>query len=83
MTTTNQACCLNRLILRCLKVPAENLTFRASYLGLLEAFEAVLRMQQEASEPHVWYYFANLDGPSYKTPSPKTMLESVTKPSCE
>jgi hypothetical protein len=42
----------------------------ASYLGLLEAFEDILRMQQEASEPHVWYYFANLDGPSCKIPFP-------------
>jgi hypothetical protein len=42
-----------------------------SYIGLLEAFEGVLRMQQEASEQHVWYYFANLDEPSYKIPFPK------------
>jgi hypothetical protein len=44
---------------------------RESYLGLLEAFEGILRMQQETSEPHVWYYFANLDGNSYKVPFPK------------
>jgi hypothetical protein len=37
---------------------------RASYLVLLEAFEGVLRMQREFAQQHLWYYFANLDGPS-------------------
>jgi hypothetical protein len=35
---------------------------RESYLGLLEALEAVYRNRREQFSRHVWYYFANLGG---------------------
>ena len=35
---------------------------RESYLGLLEALEAIYRNRKEPFSQHVWYYFANLGG---------------------
>jgi hypothetical protein len=36
---------------------------RASYLALVEAFSGLFQSQKkEVFEPHLWYYFANLDG---------------------
>ncbi|MEP7305196.1 MAG: hypothetical protein ABJA98_06735 [Acidobacteriota bacterium] len=39
---------------------------RASYLALLDAFQAVYEKRQEEASPRVWSYFGNLDG--YHTP---------------
>jgi hypothetical protein len=41
---------------------------RASYLALLDAFEAVYEKRQVHASPRVWSYFGNLDG--YHTPVP-------------
>lgn len=43
-----------------LQVPA--IPSRASYLTLLDAFEAVYRNRKEHASPHTWAYFGNLGG---------------------
>jgi hypothetical protein len=35
---------------------------RESYLGLLNAFEAVYQNRKKPASKHAWYYFGNLDG---------------------
>jgi hypothetical protein len=49
---------------------------RASFLALLEAFAGLLQSQKrKASEPHLWYYFANLDGHHFNIPFPEDDAE--------